>query len=51
MLIRWEKRTYYNEEHRRFTSLWPGDGLEVDAKETKYMFMSCEENTGQNNIL
>jgi len=46
MFIKWGKRTYYKEKHRRFTSFWPEDGIEVDAKENKYMFMSCEESNG-----
>jgi hypothetical protein len=44
ILMRWWKRIYLSEKHRRFTGLWSGDGLEVDAKKTDCRFMSCEEN-------
>jgi hypothetical protein len=44
ILMRWGKRIYHNEKHRRFTGLWSGDGLEVDAKKTERTFMTCEEN-------
>jgi len=44
----WVKRALYKNsyKHRGFISRFIG--LELNAEKTKYVFMSCEQNAGQN---